>query len=72
VTITLAAPRCTPPLVERLKEVLATHPGTTEVRLQVQAGENLTVLRLGDGFRVTPTSSLFADLKAVLGAGALT
>jgi len=71
VTITLPVSRCTPPLVERLKEVLATHPGTTEVRLQVQAGENLTVLRLGDGFRVTPTSSLFADLKALLGAGAL-
>jgi DNA polymerase-3 subunit alpha len=71
VTITLPVSRCTPPLVERLKEVLATHPGTTEVRLQVQAGENLTVLRLGDGFRVAPTSSLFADLKALLGPGAL-
>ena len=71
VTITLPVARCTPPLVDRLKEVLATHPGTTEVRLQVQAGENLTVLRLGDGFRVTPTSSLFADLKALLGPGAL-
>jgi DNA polymerase-3 subunit alpha len=71
VTITLPVARCTPPLVERLKEVLSTHPGTTEVRLQVQAGENLTVLRLGDGFRVTPTSSLFADLKALLGAAAL-
>ena len=26
--------RCTPPLVERLKEVLASHPGTAEVHLQ--------------------------------------
>jgi DNA polymerase III subunit alpha len=71
VTITLPVARCTPPLVERLKEALGTHPGTTEVRLQVQAGEKLTVLRLGEGFRVTPTSSLFADLKALLGPGAL-
>jgi DNA polymerase-3 subunit alpha len=71
VTITLPVSRCTPPLVERLKEVVATHPGTTEVRLQVQAGEKLTVLRLGDSFRVTATSSLYADLKALLGPGAL-
>ena len=71
VTISLPAPRCTALVVERLKEVLATHPGITEVRLQVQAGENVTVLRLGDSFRVTPTSSLFADLKALLGAAAL-
>src|SRR4051794_33981405 len=71
VTITLPAPRCTAMVVERLKEVLATHPGTTEVRLQVQAGGKVTVLRLGDVFRVTPTSSLFADLKALLGPAAL-
>jgi DNA polymerase-3 subunit alpha len=71
VTITLPAPRCTPLVVERLKEVLATHPGTTEVRLQVQAGEKVTVLRLGDRFRVTPSSALMGDLKAMLGPGAL-
>jgi DNA polymerase-3 subunit alpha len=72
VTITLPAPRCTPPVVERLREVLATHPGTTEVRLQLQAGEKLTVLRLDERLRVNPTNSLMADLKALLGPGAIT
>jgi DNA polymerase III subunit alpha len=72
VQITLPAPRCTPLVVERLKEVLSTHPGTTEVRLQVMAGEKATVLRLGDRFRVTPTSALMADLKALLGPAAIT
>jgi DNA polymerase-3 subunit alpha len=71
VTAGVAAPRCTPLVVERLKEVLSTHPGTTEVRLQVQAGERVTVLRLGDRFRVSPTSALMADLKALLGPGAV-
>jgi DNA polymerase III subunit alpha len=71
VTITLPAQRCTPPIVERLKDVLRTHPGTTEVRLQVQAADKLTLLRLGDSFRITPTSALYADLKALLGAAAL-
>ncbi|MBV9291905.1 MAG: DNA polymerase III subunit alpha, partial [Frankiales bacterium] len=71
VFISLPAQRCTPLVVERLKEVLATHPGTTEVRLQVQAGERMTVLRLGDRFRVTSSSALMADLKALLGSGAV-
>jgi len=71
VTITLPANRCTPPMVERLKDVLSTHPGTTEVRLQVQAGAKVTVLRLDDRLRVTPTSGLMAELKALLGAAAI-
>ena len=39
VVVTMAPARCTPPLVERLKDVLATHPGTTEVHLQLVNGE---------------------------------
>ncbi len=54
VVITLPAARCTPPVVERLKEVLATHPGTTEVQLQLQQRRGrTTVLRLDDRLRVT-------------------
>src|SRR3954447_8008143 len=71
VTITVPANRCTPPMVERLKDVLGTHPGTTEVRLQVQAGAKVTVLRLDDRLRVTPTSGLMAELKALLGPAAI-
>jgi DNA polymerase-3 subunit alpha len=41
------------------------------VRLQVQAGEKATILRLGDRFRVSPNSGLMADLKALLGPGAI-
>jgi DNA polymerase-3 subunit alpha len=69
VTLTLPAPRCTQPVVDRLKEVLETHRGTTEVRLALQAGEKVTLLRLGS--RVNPTSALMADLKALLGPGAV-
>ena len=53
VTITLPANRCTPPVVERLKEVLASHPGTTEVQLQLTSAGRSTVLRLDDRLRVT-------------------
>jgi DNA polymerase-3 subunit alpha len=71
VTITLPATRCTPPVVDRLKEVLATHPGTTEVQLQLMAAGRSTVLRLDDRLRVTAAPALMADLKELLGPGCL-
>ena len=71
VVITLATARCTPPVVERLREVLATHPGTTEVRLQLQSGGRTRVLRLDDGLRVAPSPALMGDLKELLGPAAV-
>ena len=67
VVVNLQAARCTPPVVERLREVLSTHPGTTEVQLQLVNGERRTALRVADGFRVAATPALMGDLKALLG-----
>ena len=69
--ITVAAQQCTPDTVERLKSVLGAHPGPTEVHLQMSSGTRTTVLRLDEGFRVSATSSLGADLKALLGPNCL-
>jgi DNA polymerase-3 subunit alpha len=69
VVVSLPAARCTPPVVDRLREVLATHPGTTEVQLQLLNGERSTRLRLAEGLRVAPTTALMGDLKALLGPG---
>ncbi len=71
VVITLPATRCTGPVVEQLKEVLGTHPGMTEVRLKLLNRASITVLKLDDRLRVTPTPALFADLKQLLGPGCL-
>ncbi len=71
VVISLPVVRCTPPVVERLKDVLATHPGATEVHLRLQAASRTTVLRIDDGLRVNPTPALMADLKALLGPACL-
>ena len=71
VVVSLPTPRVTPPVVERLKEVLGHHPGTTEVHLQLVNGQRTTVVKLDDRLRVTATPSLFADLKALLGPGCL-
>jgi len=71
VVITLPVARCVPPVVDRLKEVLATHPGVTEVHLQLQGPDRTTVMRLDDRLRVTTTPALFGDLKALLGPGSI-
>ncbi|HEX5769857.1 MAG TPA: DNA polymerase III subunit alpha [Nocardioidaceae bacterium] len=71
VVISLPSTRCTPPVVEQLKDVLGTHPGVTEVRLRLMTKTSTTVLRLDDRLRVTPSQSLFADLKALLGPSCL-
>lgn len=72
VTITMPVERCTPPLVERLKEVLSTYPGMTEVRLSLTSPGRATVMRLEDSLRVTAGPGLFGDLKALLGPNCLT
>jgi DNA polymerase III subunit alpha len=59
--------RCVPPVVERLKEVLRTHPGSTEVHLRLVTGSRIKVLRLDDKLRVKSSPSLLADLKQLLG-----
>ena len=72
VVLTVASTRCTPPVVSQLREVLGTHPGTTEVHLRLLHRTERTMLRLDDRLRVTPSPALFADLKALLGPGCLT
>jgi DNA polymerase-3 subunit alpha len=58
-------------MVNRLREVLAAHPGTTEVHLRLVRGEREHALRVADGFRVTPSAALMGDLKALLGPQAV-
>ncbi|HWB35485.1 MAG TPA: DNA polymerase III subunit alpha, partial [Rugosimonospora sp.] len=70
VVLALPPSRCTPPLVERLKEVLTSHPGAAEVHLKLVNGSRTTLLRLGP-LRVAPSTALMADLKALLGPSAV-
>ena len=71
VVLSVPAARCTPPMVGSLREVLASHPGTTEVRLRLEGRGRTTVMKLDDGYRVAPTPALMGDLKALLGPGCL-
>jgi DNA polymerase-3 subunit alpha len=63
--ISLPAVQVTPPIVERMKEILKSHPGNREVHLHVIDTEKSTVLKV-DAL-VTSSPSLSADLKAILG-----
>ncbi|ONH56231.1 DNA polymerase III subunit alpha [Frankia sp. CcI49] len=71
VVITLPASRVNPPTVDRLREVLGDHPGTTEVHLRLQSSSRVTLLRLDDAYKVQRTPALMGDLKALLGASAV-
>jgi DNA polymerase III subunit alpha len=65
--VSITEARCVPPVIERLREVLRTHPGPAEVHLKLTSGSRAKVLRLDDKLRVKPSPSLLADLKQLLG-----
>jgi DNA polymerase III subunit alpha len=66
--IQLPAVRCTPAVVEQLRQVLRAHPGATEVRVKlVSATNGAKIWKLDEGLRVSPSRPLMADLKALLG-----
>lgn len=69
--ITMDATRVTPPLVDRMKEILRSHPGPREVHLRLDDGKKALVMRIDDELRVTASPSLSADLKSVLGPDCL-
>ncbi|MDT5198497.1 MAG: polymerase subunit alpha, partial [Mycobacterium sp.] len=53
------------------KQVLARHPGTSQVHLRLISGDRTTTLELDASLRVTPSPALMGDLKALLGPGCL-
>jgi DNA polymerase-3 subunit alpha len=71
VVISVDQSRLTPPVVDRIKEILRTHPGKREVHLQLLDGEKKMLLKIGDDLRVTSSPSLSADLKSILGPDCL-
>jgi DNA polymerase-3 subunit alpha len=69
--ISLETVRCTPPVVDRIKEILRSHPGKRDVHLKLDDGAKSLVMKLGDELRVTASPSLSADLKSILGPDCL-
>jgi DNA polymerase-3 subunit alpha len=69
--VSLPTRQCTIDKVNALKQVLARHPGTSQVHLRLISGDRITTLELDQSLRVTPSSALMGDLKALLGPGCL-
>ena len=69
--VSLPTRQCTLDKVTALKAVLARHPGTAQVHLRLISGDRITTLELDQSLRVTPSSALMGDLKALLGPGCL-
>jgi DNA polymerase-3 subunit alpha len=67
--ISLPIASCTPPIVERIKEILRSHPGKREVHLQINDTGTMTMMKI-DAL-VTSSPSLSADLKSILGPDCL-
>jgi DNA polymerase-3 subunit alpha len=65
--VSMPVQRCVAPVVDRLQEVLRSHPGLAEVHLRLCNGRRTTVVKLDDKLRVKPSPSLLADLKQLLG-----
>ena len=72
VRVSMRTELCTPQRVSRLKEVLAHHPGTSEVHLRLVNGTRTTLLQAGRrAARSRHSPALMGDLKALLGPGCL-
>ncbi len=71
VAVSLPTRQCTMDKVSALKQVLARHPGTSQVHLRLISGDRITTLELDQALRVTPSPALMGDLKALLGPGCL-
>ena len=67
--ISLPIAQCTPPIVDRMKEILRSHPGKREVHMQIDDQGVLTTMKI-DAL-VTASPSLSADLKSILGPDCL-
>jgi len=67
-TLRVRAPVLTETRVEKLRELLRSHPGESPVFVRVVGPEKETVLRLGDEFRCDTRNGLYAELRVLFGA----
>ncbi len=67
VRVRVPASHLSPTVVDRLKLVLANHPGTSPVYIHMEGDSGERVLRVGPEHMVNPRSSLFAELQELFG-----
>ncbi len=71
IVVTMPLGRATDMVATSLREVLAEHPGATEVHVKLISPGRSVLLQLEESLRVTASPELFGDLKALLGSAAV-
>ncbi len=71
IRLRIPAVRMSQDLVTEMKQILANHPGTTPVFMHLSGEGNDTVVRIGADHSVEPRTALYAELREVLGPGAV-
>jgi DNA polymerase III subunit alpha len=69
--VTLDAARLPASVIDELKHVFGNHAGESDVVLDIRTSAGARTLRLGEGYRVTQTPSLRAELEHILGPAAV-
>lgn len=69
--VDVSASSCTPGLIARMKDVFSTHPGDCPVLIQLVADAGTTRLRLAEEYCVDGSPALLAELRRLLGPGAV-
>ncbi len=72
VILSIPTHRVVPEMAEKMRQILSGHPGDTPVHLRLKShNRRETVMDLPD-YRVTISSALMGELKALLGSTAVT
>ncbi|AWB82933.1 DNA polymerase III subunit alpha [Corynebacterium yudongzhengii] len=69
--LTMRTEQCTVDNIAKLKNVLVNNSGDSDVYLNLVAGEESTLMVLGEHLRVERSGNLMGDLKATMGSGIL-
>jgi len=67
VRLRVPASRLSKNMVDRIRRVIANHPGPASVYVHMTSAGTEKVIRLGDDHRVEPRSALYAELRELLG-----
>ncbi len=68
-TLVLHEEEIVPERLQTIRDLMRAHPGTTPVLLRVEEPDGRVEVRAGDGYRVTPSSSLREALEELIGKG---
>ncbi len=67
VRVQVSASRMSASVAEKLKDVLANHPGSAPVYIHMTGDAGVRIVRVSSEYAVNPRSALFAELREMFG-----